>query len=256
MNNKVIVFKVFLFKLFKPLEKIFAYNRMRRDRWLTKQANKIPKGSKVLDIGAGGCPHREKFNHCKYFTQDFTQLSDLQIQNQEGYGRIDFVSDILEIPVPDKSYDAILCTEVIEHIPDPISAIQEMSRILKPGGILLITAPLQSGLHQEPYHFYGGYTKYWYKKFLLENNFKDLNIEPNGSLHTTYFALGSTIFKSFLEAILNNSNLLHKLIALISLIIFAPVFLILNPIFCFFWESVYQQKGFTAGYHVSAKKVL
>ena len=62
---------------------------MRRDRWLTKQANKIPKGSKVLDIGAGGCPHREKFNHCKYFTQDFTQLSDLQIQNQEGYGRID-----------------------------------------------------------------------------------------------------------------------------------------------------------------------
>ena len=131
MNNKVIVFKVFLFKLFKPLEKIFAYNRMRRDRWLTEQANKIPKGSKVLDIGAGGCPHREKFNHCKYFTQDFTQLSDLQIQNQEGYGRIDFVSDILEIPVPDKSYDAILCTEVIEHIPDPISAIQEMSRILK-----------------------------------------------------------------------------------------------------------------------------
>ncbi|MAZ57741.1 MAG: SAM-dependent methyltransferase [Gammaproteobacteria bacterium] len=256
MNNKVIVFKVFLFKLFKPLEKIFAYNRMRRDRWLTKQANKIPKGSKVLDIGAGGCPHREKFNHCKYFTQDFTQLSDLQIQNQEGYGRIDFVSDILEIPVPDKSYDAILCTEVIEHIPDPISAIQEMSRILKPGGILLITAPLQSGLHQEPYHFYGGYTKYWYKKFLLENNFEDLNIESNGSLHTTYFALGSTIFKSFLEAILNNNNLLHKLIALISLIIFAPVFLILNPIFCFFWESVYQQKGFTAGYHVSAKKVL
>ena len=168
MNNKVIVFKVFLFKLFKPLEKIFAYNRMRRDRWLTKQANKIPKGSKVLDIGAGGCPHREKFNHCKYFTQDFTQLSDLQIQNQEGYGRIDFVSDILEIPVPDKSYDAILCTEVIEHIPDPISAIQEMSRILKPGGVLLITAPLQAGLHQEPYHFYGGYTKYWYKKFLTE----------------------------------------------------------------------------------------
>ena len=256
MNNKVIVFKVFLFKLFKPLEKIFAYNRMRRDRWLTKQANKIPKGSKVLDIGAGGCPHREKFNHCKYFTQDFTQLSDLQIQNQEGYGKIDFVSDILEIPVPDKSYDAILCTEVIEHIPDPISAIQEMSRILKPGGVLLITAPLQSGLHQEPYHFYGGYTKYWYKKFLLENNFEDLNIESNGSLHTTYFALGSTIFKSFLEAIFNNNNLLHKIIALISLIIFAPVFLILNPIFCFFWESVYKQKGFTAGYHVSAKKIL
>ena len=47
---------------------------------------------------------------------------------------IDFVSDLLNIPVPDKSYDVILCTEVIEHVPDPISAINEISRILKSGG--------------------------------------------------------------------------------------------------------------------------
>ena len=176
-ENKIIVLKVAVFKFLKPLERIFAYNRMRRDGWLTKQANMIAEGSKVLDIGAGGCPHREKFNHCEYFTQDFIQLSDSQIQNQEGYGKIDFVSDILDIPVPDSSYDVILCTEVIEHVPDPISAINEISRILKPGGTLLITAPLQSGLHQEPYHFYGGYTKYWYEKFLTENNFTELNLK-------------------------------------------------------------------------------
>lgn len=254
-DNKIIVLKVIVFKFFKPLEKIFAYNRMRRDSWLAKQADKIPDGSKILDIGAGGCPHREKFNHCEYHTQDFVQLSDAQIQNQEGYGKIDFVSDVLEIPVSDKSYDVILCTEVIEHVPDPISTIKEISRILKPGGTLLITAPLQSGLHQEPYHFYGGYTKYWYKKFLTENNFSDLNIEANGTLHTTYFALGSTIFKSFLEVLVEKKNLLNKIVALISLIIFSPIFLILNPIFCFLWENIYQQQGFTAGYHVSAKKI-
>ena len=42
------------------------------------------------------------------FSQDFAQLSYHQIQNQDGYGKIDFVSDILDIPVPDESYDAIL----------------------------------------------------------------------------------------------------------------------------------------------------
>ena len=110
-KNKIIVLKVLVFRFLKPLEKIFAYNRMRRDAWMTKQANNISNGSKVLDIGAGGCPHREKFNHCEYFTQDFVQLSDSQIQNQEGYGQIDFVSDILNIPVPDKSYDVILILE-------------------------------------------------------------------------------------------------------------------------------------------------
>ena len=253
-TNKVTVFKIFIFKIFKPLERVFAYNRIRRDSWVTEQAKKISPGSKVIDIGAGGCPHKEKFNHCEYFTQDFVHLSDSQIQNQEGYGKIDFVSDILDIPVPDGSYDVILCSEVIEHIPDPISAIKEMSRILKPGGVLLITAPLQSGLHQEPYHYYGGYTKYWYKKFLTENHFIDLHIEPNGSLHTTYFALGATIFKSFLEVVVHKKNLFHKLAAIISLILFSPILIIINPIFCFLWESIYQQVGHTAGYHISAIK--
>tara|TARA_B100000963_G_C22461838_1_gene596016 strand:- start:85 stop:858 length:774 start_codon:yes stop_codon:yes gene_type:complete len=254
--NIVIKFKVFIFKVIRPLEKIFAYNRMRRDRWLIEQVQDISNGSKVLDVGAGGCPHREKFYHCEYFTQDFVQLSDSQIQNQEGYGKIDYVCDILEIPVPDNSFDVVLCTEVIEHIPDPISVIKEFSRILNPGGTLLITAPLISGLHQEPYHFYGGYTKYWYEKFLPEHDFEDLKIESNGSLHTTYFSFGLIIARSFLEAIIYNKNLFYKLIAFISFILFSPFFLILNPIFCFLWESIYQQKGYTGGYHVSAKKRL
>jgi ubiquinone/menaquinone biosynthesis C-methylase UbiE len=254
-RNQVRVFKDFIFRVFEPLERVFAFNRKRRDKWMIKQANNISNGSKVLDVGAGGCPYRKLFSHCEYFSQDFAQLSDVQIQNQEGYGKIDFVSDILNIPVPDESYDVIVCTEVLEHVPYPIPAIREFSRLLKPGGTILITAPLQSGLHQEPYHFYGGYTKYWYQKFLTENNFTELNVEPNGSLHTTYFALGSTVFKAFLEVLVDNTSLLRKLVAFISLVIFSPIFLILNPIFCFLWESIYQQKGFTAGYHVSAEKI-
>ena len=253
-KNQVRVVKDAIFGIFGPLERIFAYNRMRRDNWVLEQANSVPNGAKVLDIGAGGCPHRDKFGHCEYFTHDFVQLSDSQIQTQEGYGKIDFVSDILNIPVPDSSYNVILCTEVIEHVPNPILAIQEFSRILKPGGTLLITAPLQSGLHQEPYHYYGGYTKYWYQKFLSENNFTDLSIEPNGSLHTTYFVLGATVFKSFLEVLVEDYSLLRKSVAFTSLVIFSPIFLILNPAFCFFWEKLYRQEEYTAGYHVSARK--
>ena len=40
-TNKVAVFKIFIFKIFKPLERVFAYNRMRRDSWVTEQAKKI-----------------------------------------------------------------------------------------------------------------------------------------------------------------------------------------------------------------------
>ena len=66
-KNPILTFKVFLFRVFKPLERIFAYNRKRRDKWIIKQVNKIPNDSKVLDVGAGGCPHRKLFSHCEYF---------------------------------------------------------------------------------------------------------------------------------------------------------------------------------------------
>lgn len=249
-------FKMLVFGLVKPIENTFAYNRMRRDKWMMKHANNIPDDSKILDIGAGGCPYKKLFSHCEYYSQDFVQLSPSQIQDKTGYGKIDYVCDILDIPVSDNSFDFIICTEVIEHVPDPISVIKEISRILKPGGTLLITAPLQSGLHQEPYHFYGGFTKYWYLKFLSENNFSGIDIEANGSLFTTYFASGLNIVRSFLDALIFDKNLLSKPIAFISLIIFSPILLFLNPIFCFIWESIYKENKFTAGYHVSAKKSL
>jgi ubiquinone/menaquinone biosynthesis C-methylase UbiE len=76
---------------------------------------------------------------------------------------MDYVSDITAIPVEDASFDVVLCTEVLEHVPEPIAAVAEMARIVKRGGKILLTAPLASGLHQEPYHFYGGYTPHWYQ---------------------------------------------------------------------------------------------
>jgi ubiquinone/menaquinone biosynthesis C-methylase UbiE len=79
--------------------------------------------------------------------------------------KLDIVSDITSIPLPDNSVDAILYTEVFEHIPDAISALKEFNRLLKPGGTMLITAPFCSLTHFAPYHFCG-YSRYWYKHHL------------------------------------------------------------------------------------------
>ncbi len=157
---------------------VHGFNADARDEWVADRARSVVAGSRVLDVGAGTAPYRNLFAHCRYETQDFSRYQGYQ--GPEGqYGRIDYVSDITSIPVPDASFDVVLCTEVLEHVPRPIEALKEMVRVAKPGGRLLLTAPLGSGLHQEPYHFYGGYTDHWYRKFLTEFNCEIISIEPN-----------------------------------------------------------------------------
>ena len=160
------------------IAEVHGFNAGARAAWIVDRAKSIEAGSRVLDVGAGTAPYRDLFAHCKYETQDFSQYEGYQ--GPEGqYAPLDYVSDITNIPVPDERYDVILCTEVLEHVPRPIEALQEMVRITKVGGRLLLSAPLGSGLHQEPYHFYGGYTDHWYRKFLTEFGCEVVSIEPN-----------------------------------------------------------------------------
>jgi len=163
-----------------PLEEVHGFNQQERDRWVAIKALEVPKGSKVLDVGAGTCPYRHCFDHCVYKTHDFKEYQGEKLGGTKDYGHIDIESDITHLPVPDASFDVVLCTEVLEHVPEPIEALREMSRILKPGGKLFITAPLGSSLHQEPFHFYGGYTPYWYRHFAAKFGLQVKEITPNG----------------------------------------------------------------------------
>lgn len=61
----------------------------------------------------------------------------------------DVVADITRFNphIPEGQFDALLCTEVLEHVVDPFAAVREMRRIVKPGGYILITTPLNCRIH-------------------------------------------------------------------------------------------------------------
>lgn len=164
-----------------PLAEIHDFNQRCRDRWMQTKAYTVPSASRVLDMGAGTCLYRPLFSHCDYKTHDFKKYEGAEKHGgTSNYGQIDYVSEILAIPAPDHSFDIILCTEVLEHVPEPIKVLREISRLLRPGGRAFITAPLGSGLHQLPFHFYGGYTPEWYKRFCKEAGMAAIEITPNG----------------------------------------------------------------------------
>jgi ubiquinone/menaquinone biosynthesis C-methylase UbiE len=229
---------------------LFAFNLRNRDRWIAEQAAQTPSGSKVLDVGAGSAPYRALFAHCDYKTQDFSELEDGQLRHG-GYSRIDIVSKASAIPVPDASFDLILCTEVLEHVPEPIAVIEEFSRIVAPGGRLILTAPLGSGIHQEPYHFYGGYTPYWYEKFLREAGFDPIAIVANdGSLR--HIAQETVRFTQMTRPFGFAAPWHVHLLWLPVWTIVAPVLALGVPLAAKLLDRFDTEQRFTVGYHVTA----
>jgi ubiquinone/menaquinone biosynthesis C-methylase UbiE len=146
----------------------------------------IPKGSRILDAGCGEQQYRKFCSHLHYIGQDFGAYDGrgdgfaLQTKHWDQ-SHVDIVSDIVGIPVANQSFDAILCTEVFEHIPDPAAALREFSRILKQDGLLILTAPFASFSHFTPYFYSTGFSSYWYLSSLPPAGFEIISIQSNGS---------------------------------------------------------------------------
>lgn len=167
-------------------KKIGAINFETRDSWLKQVLESLPSGLKILDAGAGECQYKKYCNHLEYTSQDFGQYDgkgdNVGMQTQEwDNSKIDIIGDICDIPVDSASFDIVMCTEVLEHVPDPINALRELNRVLKVGGRLIVTAPFNSLTHFAPYHFFSGFNQYFYQDWCIKNNYEIIQLVPNGN---------------------------------------------------------------------------
>ncbi|MGO4666600.1 class I SAM-dependent methyltransferase [Bosea sp. 2RAB26] len=160
-------------------------NSATRDAWVEKVLKELPAGARLLDAGAGECQYKKHCGHLRYVAQD------VAIYNGKGdaglhtgswtFAEIDIVSDITAIPEADGAFDAVLCTEVLEHVVDPVAALNEMARLLKPGGVLIVTAPFWSLTHFAPFHYATGFNRYFHEHHLGRLGFEIVEFVPNGN---------------------------------------------------------------------------
>ncbi|MEK7600453.1 MAG: class I SAM-dependent methyltransferase [Patescibacteria group bacterium] len=148
---------------------IFQIDRMLLDQHIKEHASHIVGA--VLDVGAGSVA---RYRH--YFT--FDSYIRMDIQKEDG---IDVVGSAERIPFPDTSFDGIVCTQVLEHVVHPEQAMREMSRVLRPGGTMLLTVPQACELHEEPYDF-SRFTKYWIESIARECGLTVARVVPRGGM--------------------------------------------------------------------------
>ncbi|MGE3270894.1 MAG: class I SAM-dependent methyltransferase [Chloroflexota bacterium] len=172
-------------------------SRHRIDAFLRRELGQVH--GIVLDLGAGLRPFADLIPG-QTIALDYRARPDL-----------DLIGDAHHLPFADGSVDAIVCTEVFEHLVDPPAAAREIIRILKPGGRLILTTRFCFPLHDRP-------ADYWrFTSYTLERLFAPLNavVLPQ---HTAYQTLLVLLVRLVMEPTRLNRIVSPPVLALCALL--------------------------------------
>ena len=135
--------------------------RVTLDRFVAAHSS----GGLTLDIGAQNGPYASAFPR------------RIALDIRRGIG-VHMLGDAQALGLADSVFDVVLCTEVLEHLPEPQRAVDEMFRVLKPGGTLVLTTRFLFPLHDAP-HDYFRFTKYGLRYLLRRFDIRELQEETD-----------------------------------------------------------------------------
>lgn len=136
---------------------------------------------RVLDVGCGVKPYYPFFQP---FAGDYVGVDP-------QYPQADLQGTVEDLPVPDASFDVVLCTQVLEHCPDPDRAVQELRRVTAPGGRVLASTHGVMVYHPNPEDLWRWTHAGLERLFERNGSWSRITVTPNagtGSCLTTLLA--------------------------------------------------------------------
>jgi SAM-dependent methyltransferase len=122
-------------------------------------------GGKLLDVGCGTKPYKNLFD-----VSDYVGL-DIDSEDTRKRGIADFLYDGQQFPFSNHEFDSLVCNQVLEHVFNPDQFFAEINRVLKPGGMVLLTVPFVWDEHEQPFD-YARYSTFGLYDLLEKNGFE------------------------------------------------------------------------------------
>jgi SAM-dependent methyltransferase len=129
------------------------------------RSNASSLGGRLLDVGCGIKPYFELFKVDQYIGLEI----DTPIARKRKVADVFYSGKVF--PFPDESFDSVLCNQVLEHVFNPTDFLNEIGRVLKPGGKLLLTVPFVWDEHEQPWD-YARYSSFGLATLVKERRFR------------------------------------------------------------------------------------
>jgi len=152
--------------------KNLLYNYLLRKRAIKTCMRGVQEGL-VLEVGSGMSPMVVGSDRVVYSELSFRAVQ--RLKRLEGRGGF-VVADAAHLPFAGSSFSLVVCSEVLEHLPDDRPALKEMAEVLKTGGSLVLTFPHRHGYFARDDRFVGHFRRYELQE--MEGRLKEVGMNP------------------------------------------------------------------------------
>lgn len=175
--------------------------------WYDENLKKFAHG-KLLDLGCGKAP---------LYGTYFQYVDDVVLADWENSPftnvHVDVRCDISKkLPFQDSSFDTVILSDVLEHIPDPRNPLREVARILRPDGNVLINVPFIHRLHETPYD-YNRYTEYMLKLLAEDAGLSIIKLEALGGGYAVLIDLLSRLWRNHEVIVMALQSVMSRLLS-------------------------------------------